>query len=610
MATAQYVYPPNPTTTRASSTPIAWDAVGKRLVYPCGRLVVLRDLISPTKSKLYGQHTTNVTVARVSPNGYYCASADAAGNIRVWDLAGEEMILKLEKKALSGPIRDLAWDGESKRIAAVGEGKESFGAFFLADSGSSCGEVTGHSKALNSVAIKPQRPFKAVLTGDDNAVVFYAGVPFKYNSTQSVHTRFVQSVSYAPTGTFYVSAGSDGKLQLYDGTSGTPTAALTDSAANAAGQAHAGTIFATSVSADGSLIASAGADASVKVWDAATQKLKHTFDLKNASGGGANDQLVGVTFADKGEAVALALGGALHVLRYDESAPSALKTLHAPTRAIGTGAFAVVDGELLSGSFDGRIISTSLDGHVKQIQATGAAVTGIAAATSSLAWVIGMDDTVRRYSNAAFDSTAVATSGQARSLAGSSSVAVVATSSGLDILNGSPVQRHQQKLDFDATAVGLYSDGQVVAIGGEDGKVRLGSVANGAFKQTALLENGRRGVTALAFSPDGSLLAAGEAGGRIMVYDVKDAKLKLNQWTNHTARVSAIAFSQDGKRAVSSSLDTNVIVWSVDNPFKHVAIKNAHAGGANGAVWLDASTVASAGADGSIRSFKIPPAQS
>jgi hypothetical protein len=35
---------------------------------------------------------------------------------------------------------------------------------------------------LNAVAIKPQRPFKAVTAGDDCSVVFYNGVPFKVSS--------------------------------------------------------------------------------------------------------------------------------------------------------------------------------------------------------------------------------------------------------------------------------------------------------------------------------------------------------------------------------------------------------------------------------------------
>jgi hypothetical protein len=49
---------------------------------------------------------------------------DVAGNVRIWDTVGEEQILKSEIKPISGRITDIAWDSESKRIIAVGEGKE------------------------------------------------------------------------------------------------------------------------------------------------------------------------------------------------------------------------------------------------------------------------------------------------------------------------------------------------------------------------------------------------------------------------------------------------------------------------------------------------------
>lgn len=50
-------------------------------------------------------------------------------------------------------MNDLAWDGESKRIIAVGDGRERFGAAFLADSGSSCGEIQGNSKVSFRIAV-------------------------------------------------------------------------------------------------------------------------------------------------------------------------------------------------------------------------------------------------------------------------------------------------------------------------------------------------------------------------------------------------------------------------------------------------------------------------
>lgn len=66
--------------------------------------------------------------------------------VRIWDVTQPENSLKLATRPLGGKINDLAWDGESKRIVVGGEGKDRYGAAFFMDSGSSCGEITGHSK--------------------------------------------------------------------------------------------------------------------------------------------------------------------------------------------------------------------------------------------------------------------------------------------------------------------------------------------------------------------------------------------------------------------------------------------------------------------------------
>ena len=49
----------------------------------------MRSIDEPSTSKQYTQHTANTTVARFSPSGYYIASGDVSGTVKVWDCAGE-----------------------------------------------------------------------------------------------------------------------------------------------------------------------------------------------------------------------------------------------------------------------------------------------------------------------------------------------------------------------------------------------------------------------------------------------------------------------------------------------------------------------------------------
>ena len=75
----------------------------------------------------------------------------------MWDAVGPDMTLKTETKVISGRINDLAWDGESQRIIAVGDGKERYGHAFTYDSGNTVGEVLSPLSGLTyrSVDIPP-----------------------------------------------------------------------------------------------------------------------------------------------------------------------------------------------------------------------------------------------------------------------------------------------------------------------------------------------------------------------------------------------------------------------------------------------------------------------
>ena len=118
------------------------DAKGERIAYASNKSVFIRSIDQPEISRQYTAHTAQTTVARFSPNGFYIASGDATGQVRVWDTVGEDMNTKGEYAIIAGRINDIAWDGDSQRIIAVGEGKERFGHCITADSGNSVGEVS------------------------------------------------------------------------------------------------------------------------------------------------------------------------------------------------------------------------------------------------------------------------------------------------------------------------------------------------------------------------------------------------------------------------------------------------------------------------------------
>ena len=152
---------------RGQGTKLYATPSGDAIAYGAGRTAVIRSIGGPdaptsaaTSEPLLFTHAQPVTVVRPLSE-YYAASGDAAGNVKVWDTASGNYSLKLEAKPIAR-INDIAVDGEGQRIIVVGEGKSAFGASFSLSTGSSIGEISGHSKVVNAVAMRPGRPFKAV----------------------------------------------------------------------------------------------------------------------------------------------------------------------------------------------------------------------------------------------------------------------------------------------------------------------------------------------------------------------------------------------------------------------------------------------------------------
>ncbi|KAJ7468007.1 WD40-repeat-containing domain protein [Mycena latifolia] len=586
------LFPPTPSSARGVSTKLS--AHKDKIIYTNGKAVIVKPLAG------YSVHgpCPNTTVARLSPSGYYCASADAQGTVRVWDTVGEDQVLKGEYRVFAGRINDLEWDGESKRIIAVGDGREKFGHAFMMDSGSSTGEISGHSKAINAVAIRHQRPFRAATAGDDGLIIFHQGAPYKYDKTIKTHTKFVQDVRYAPSGDHFASVGSDSKVFLYDGKTGDTVAELTDSP-------HKGSIMACSWSPDSKSFATSSADCTVKLWDVETRKATSTWSL----GAGVNNQQVGNVWSRETDIVSLSLSGDLNVFD-SRVGDKPTRVVTGPQKSI-TAMAAAGAGTFLAGTADGRVVEYSVaSGDAAPMQGQGhtSIIVGLAAAPDGKVFSAGYDDRVREISSTSFSEASISTAAQPKAIAAAADGTVfVVEASGVEAIRNNQKVAHLAT-KYTPSAVG--TNGALVAVGGEDQKVRLHEWSGTALKEVALLEGSKGVLSALEFSPDGTMLAAGDSSGRIVLFDVKEKTMITGRWSFHSARINSLTWTADSKHCASGSLDTHVYVWSVANPIRNIALKNAGPGGVNAVLWVGGSTgksgtLASAGADGCVRLWEV-----
>ncbi|KAK9494179.1 quinon protein alcohol dehydrogenase-like superfamily [Lipomyces doorenjongii] len=590
-----------PSTSKGVPLHISYDPRSDRLVYPSNKSIHLRSLSNPSSSTQFAGHIAATSVAKFSPSGYYIASGDISGTVKVFDSSStteDPEIVKSNFAIISGRINDLAWDSDSKRIIAVGDGKERYGHCFTFDSGNSVGEIAGHSAQINAVDIRSVRPFRAATVADDSAMVWLTGPPFRFaKSVRGEHTNFATDVKFAVDGAYVISVGMDRKIVVYDGREGDVLAKVDG--------AHAGGILcvAAGKKEDGTpVFATASTDGRVKLWtykDTGIEEL-YTWDVVTG------EHLVGVTFTSSTKLVAVSLSGDLYYLSAGETTPT--QTIYGHQKAI-TSLKVASDGKTLyTGSYDGRLVQWDIaTGNSTVIAGSGHRnlVTSIVEA-GGIIYTAGWDDTVKAVRGTEFSSLSLSAPSQPKGVAVAGKYLVLATEDAVythttELISVSTYKRN--------SITSVCASDSFVAIGAQDGSVTLLTVPDLKTVSTNIPPS-RASVSALAFSPriddqGRQLLAVGDSTGKIAVVNATDGSIVTTRWAFHTARVTSIEWRADGKYAVTGGLDTNIFVYSVDKPAKNVKTLGAHKDGVNGVAWAGDDKIVSIGADACVKWWNV-----
>ncbi|MFF1410502.1 helix-turn-helix domain-containing protein [Streptomyces sp. NPDC058289] len=148
-------------------------------------------------------------------------------------------------------------------------------------------------------------------------------------------------------------------------------------------------------------------------------------------------------------------------------------------------------------------------------------------------------------------------------------------------------------------AVAFAPDGRLLATAGSDGKVLLRRVADRSTV-AAFTAPGR--VRTVAFSPDGRTLAAGSTDGPVRLWPLGSGGGSVAVLPPSTAGARAVAFSPDGGTLAVAAVDGTIQLRDTAGEQRERAVLTGHTARVNTLAYApDGRSLVSAGADGTVR---------
>ena len=401
----------------------------------------------------------------------------------------------------------------------------------------------------------------------------------------------VRRLAVSLDGKVLAAAGGDGKIRLWDAASGRLTRTLAG---------HTKAVRGVAFSPDGKLLASGSSDRTAKLWNPATGE-----ELANLSVPG-NSEPLSLTFTHDSKLLAAGCGAPgvpSHIVIWDMDKRAVLWSSER-LLSVDALAFSPDDRTLITACWDksvrlwdvktGKEIRT-LKGHAQPVLAAALSPDGATLASGSTDGVVKLWDMASGLEKDTFTVTSSSGINALAFVADSHTLAIAcgATNDLGEVLLWDLVQRHPRAV-FRGHADGVsclavLPGGKTLASGSYDGTVKLWHLAT---THNLLGPSGHYApVRAIAYSPNGRLLASGGVDRKVRLWDLVtgDQKAMLE---GHTAGVWGVAFAPDGKTLATASVDKSVKIWDIASGRATHTLQDSQAVGLSVAFSPDGSILA------------------